>query len=254
MKKYLLLTWACLLVGLAWAQPDTVQVTPGDLRMRQLKPGLRQYVVTIQKPDNPAVLHQSLWNRDVRFEHHKGKERLVVRQSWVGADSTANRRVFSICESDFRPVYHTSTSFRGTAAFEFRQGQVVGSDTTRHNAFRGFRVPSPEQAFNWELDLEFFEVLPLKDNTVYSINFYHPGSRPGPEKRLYQVIGSDKIPATHNTYTDCWKLRIDYDQEKGDYSTFWISKKQHEVLKMEESFNGVVRHKVKLSTTAGSYL
>ncbi|AKD03792.1 hypothetical protein POKO110462_03800 [Pontibacter korlensis] len=108
----------------------------------------------------------------MRFEKRDGKEHLVIRQHWIGAESTANRKILSICEKDFTPVYHTSTSFRGPAAFEFQKGQVVGSDTTQQNAFKGFRVPSPEQSFNWELDLEFFEALPLKANTVYSINFY----------------------------------------------------------------------------------
>ncbi|MCX2741661.1 DUF3108 domain-containing protein [Pontibacter anaerobius] len=249
MKKSLLLVGACLWYGLANATPDTLHIKAANLRMHQLKPGLRQYMVTIRKPDKPDVLSQSLWNRDVRLEKYKGKERLVIRQNWVGADSTTNRRIFSICESDFTPVYHTSTSFRGTAAFEFRQGQVVGSDTTQNNAFKGFKVESPEQAFNWELDLEFFETLPLKTNTVYSINFYHPGSRPGPAEKLYEVIGSEKIPTPGNTQTDCWKLRTDYGN--GNYAIFWISKKGHEVLKMEEEFNGAIRHKVKLSTSAG---
>ncbi|PRY14269.1 hypothetical protein CLV24_10479 [Pontibacter ummariensis] len=252
MKKLLLAVCSSLLFTFAVAQPDTVHVSANTLRMKQLKPGLRQYVVTIQRPDKPGVLNQSLWNRDVRFENYKGRERLVIRQNWVGTDSTVNRKIFSICEKNFSPIYHTSTSFRGTAAFEFQQGQVVGSDTTRNNAFKGFQVPSPEQAFNWELDLEFFEALPLKANTVYSINFYHPGSKPGPSEKLYQVVGSEKIPTSSSTQTDCWKLRIDYD--KGNYAMFWISKKEHEVLKMEESFNGVIRHKVKLSTTAGNYI
>ncbi|TPE44365.1 DUF3108 domain-containing protein [Pontibacter mangrovi] len=252
MKKYFLLAGALLLGGIAMAAPDTLYVKPSDLRMHQLKSGLRQYMVTIQKPDKPHVLSQSLWNRDVRFEKHEGQEQLVIRQNWVGTDSTANRQVFSICREDFTPVYHTSTSFRGTAAFEFRQGQVVGSDTTANNAFKGFQVPSEEQAFNWELDLEFFEVLPLKANTVYSINFYHPGSRPGPGHKLYEVVGSEKIPTSNNRQTDCWKLRIDYGDN--NYSMFWISKKQHEVLKMEERFNGNIRHKVKLSTVAGKYI
>mgnify|MGYP005754456271 CR=1 FL=1 len=92
----------------------------------------------------------------------------------------------------------------------------------------------------------------MKENTVYSINFYHPGSRPGPSARLYHVIGSEKIPTPNNSLTDCWKLRIDYGQ--GNYSVFWVSKKGHEVLKMEEDFNGTIRHKVKLGTNAGKYI
>lgn len=252
MKKYFLLAGALLLGGIAIAAPDTLHVKPSDLRMHQLKPGLRQYMVTIQKPDKPNVLTQSLWNREVRFEKYKGKEQLVIRQNWIGADSIANRKLFSICNPDFTPVYHTSTSFRGTAAFEFQQAQVVGSDTTANNAFKGFQVPSPEQAFNWELDLEFFETLPLKANTVYSINFYHPGSKPGPAKKLYEVIGSEKVRTNGNTKTDCWKLRTNYGD--GNYAIFWISKRGHEVLKMEEEFNGVIRHKVKLSTNAGRYM
>ncbi|CAM3459697.1 hypothetical protein POKO110462_03805 [Pontibacter korlensis] len=58
MKKYHFLAGTCLLCSLAAAAtPDTLHVKPMDLRMHQLKTGLRQYIVTIQKPDAPNVLN-----------------------------------------------------------------------------------------------------------------------------------------------------------------------------------------------------
>ena len=252
MKKSILLLLCLFVYTLSNAQVDTVRITAKDLKIKQVKPGTRQYLVTIQMPDAPKVLRQTLWNRNVSFETYQGRERMVVRQSWIGPDTLSNRTVFTICEKDFTPLYHTSTSARGTAAFNFEKDKVVGADSVQNNGFKGFAMPAPQPTFDWELDLEFFESLPLKANTVFMINFYHPGSKTGPQYYQYKVTGSEKLATVNNTQTDCWMLRIDYSD--ANYAIFWISKKSHEVLKMEEEFNGVKRNKIKLSTSVGNYI
>ncbi|MEJ8801601.1 DUF3108 domain-containing protein [Pontibacter sp. H249] len=252
MKKSLLLVLAVLLCTVSYAQIDTVRITAKDIRIKQVKPGTRQYLVTMQTPTAPTVLRQSLWNRNVSFENYRGKERLIVRQNWIGTDTLSNRSILTICEKDFTPIYQTSTSARGTAAFNFEKDRIVGADSVQNNGFKGFTMPSPEPTFDWELDMEFFESLPLKANTVFMINFYHPGSRTGPQYYAYKVVGSQKLETVNNASTDCWMLRIDYSST--NYAIFWISKESNEVLKMEEEFNGTKRNKIKLSTTAGKYI
>ncbi|WP_242927447.1 DUF3108 domain-containing protein [Pontibacter vulgaris] len=252
MKKLFLLALTFLLFTAASAQVDTVRISAKDLKIKQLKPGTRQYLVTIQTPANPKVLRQSLWVRNISFENFKGKERLVIRQNWIGADTLSNRKIFSVCEKDFTPIYQTSTSARGVAAFNFYPDKITGSDTTKANAFKKFNMAAAAPTLDWELDMETFECLPLKDKTVYLVNFYHPGSATSPKYYAYKVIGSEKIQTINNTQTDCWLLKIDYSTT--NYATFWISKKTHEVLKMEELFDGVKRNKIKLATTAGNYI
>ncbi|MBB6612522.1 hypothetical protein H7F15_15865 [Pontibacter sp. Tf4] len=252
MKKLLLLMLCGIMFSAAYAQPDTVRVTGKHINTKHLKPGTRQYLVTISNPKNPKVLTQSLWNRDVRFEQVQGRERMVIRQNWIGADTLSNRTIESVMEKDFTPIFHTSTSARGTAAFNFYPDKITAADTARTNPWRNFVMPVPEPTYNWELDLEFFESLPLKPNTVFLINFYHPGSKTGPQYYAYKVTGSEKLPTINNQTIDCWLLRIDYSPE--NYGIFWITKKSHEVLKMEEKFNGITRYKVKLGTIAGKYI
>jgi hypothetical protein len=49
---------------------------------------------------------------------------------------------------------------------------------------------------------------------------------------------------------DCWKLEINYDKTGSNSATFYISKKTHDVLKMEERFGKSKRYKVKLGVPA----
>jgi hypothetical protein len=253
MKKLVMLLVLCSIMSTsAMAQPDTVRVTSKHINTKHLKPGTRQYLVTISNPKNPGILSQSLWNRDIRFEQVQGKERMVIRQHWIGADTLSNRTIESVMEKDFTPIFHTSTSVRGTAAFNFAPDKITAADTARTNPWRKFVMPTPEPTYNWELDMEFFESLPLKANTVFLINFYHPGSKTGPQAYAYKVTGSEKLPTINNQTIDCWLLRIDYSPE--NYGIFWVTKKTHEVLKMEEQFNGITRYKVKLGTLAGKYI
>jgi len=252
MKKILLLAITLLLYIAAFAQQDTVRVTSKHINTKHLKPGTRQYLVTIQNPKKPKVLSQSLWNRDIRFEQVQGKERMVIRQNWIGTDSLSNRTIESVMEKDFSPVYHTSTSARGVAAFNFYPDKITAADTAKTNPWRKFVMPLAQPTYNWELDMEFFESLPLKSNTVFLINFYHPGSPTVPQYYAYKVTGSEKLPTINNQTIDCWMLRIDYSPE--NYGIFWVTKKTHEVLKMEEKFNGITRYKVKLGTIAGKYI
>ncbi len=242
----------CIMFTTAMAQPDTVRVTSKHINTKYLKPGTRQYLVTISNPKNPKVLTQNLWNRNISFEQVQGKERMVIRQNWIGTDTLSNRTLYSVMEKDFTPVYHTSASARGKGAFNFYPDKIVAADTVQKNAWKGFVMPTTNQTYNWELDMEFFESLLLKANTVFLINFYHPGSKTGPQAYSYKVTGSEKLATINNQTIDCWLLRIDYSPE--NYGIFWVTKKTHEVLKMEEKFNGITRYKIKLGTLAGKHI
>jgi hypothetical protein len=109
-------------------------------------------------------------------------------------------------------------------------------------------MPITEPSFNWELDLETFPLLPLKEGKTFVINFYHPGSKGGPAWYNYSVTGSEKITTVNGQGIDCFKLYTEYANNRGN-STWWLSKKTHEVLKMEEHFGPVTRYKLRLAAT-----
>ncbi|MDJ1504501.1 hypothetical protein [Xanthocytophaga agilis] len=229
-----------------WAQTDTINVKNKKLLIRQLKPTKRQYMVYLKIPQkNNLITNVSLWTREVSFQ----KDMVVISQQWSGQDTLTNRKLWSLCKKDnFEPVYHyTYMPKMGVAAFNFGEKQITGADSVSSNTKKDFQVGLKHPTFNWELDLETFEMLPLGMGKTFIIDFYHPGGSQIPAYYTYKVTGSEKIGVSTGKEIDCWMLRIDYNTDS--YATFWITKQNPEVLKMEEFYKGVYRYKVKLVTS-----
>ncbi len=247
-------TLLCLLLSFllqtVWAQVDTVNIASHSLQIKQLQPSKRQYLVYLKLPQkNNRIMRLSQWTREVRFEKRNNREVVVIQQRWDGEDTLFNRTLYSICQKEnFQPMYHFAHTLKtGTDAFTFLPEKIAGTDTVAQNTKKDFRLAVKQLPFNWELDLETFEMLPLQAGKQFAICFYHPGGSKGPDYYLYKVNGSEKLTLSGGIQADCWKLRIDYDAK--NYAIFWITKKQPEVLKMEEFYNGIYRYKVKLSNS-----
>ena len=102
---------------------------------------------------------------------------------------------------------------------------------------------------NWHADMLIYSLLPYKENRVFIINYYDPGFEKSTEV-AYTVTGSGLLTGSNGEKIDCWVLNNFNDNkapEKG-YERFWISKKTHEVLKLENDFGGGrgFRYKLKL--------
>lgn len=249
-RTSLLCVLLTLLLHTVWAQVDTVNTTTHSLQIKQLQPSKRQYLVYLKIPQkNNRILRLSQWTREVRFEKRNNREVVVIRQHWDGDDTLYNRTLYSICLKDnFQPLYHFAHTLKtGTDAFSFLPDKIVGTDTVAQNTKKNFYLALEQLPFNWELDLETFEMLPLQAGKQFAIAFYHPGGTTAPAYYVYKVSGSDKLSLSGGNPVDCWTLRIDYGAK--NYATFWITKKHPEVLKMEEFYNGMYRYKVKLSTS-----
>ncbi len=109
--------------------------------------------------------------------------------------------------------------------------------------WQAFQTAINQYSLNWHLDLEVFPLLPYKLKTTYMIPFYEPGYM-APKFESYTVTSTAQLDGYDNTKVDCWLLT---HESKGYKEVFWISKKTHEVLKLENEIGkDRWRYKIKL--------
>lgn len=237
----------CMVAFGASAQVDTLySIDPKEIR-NHVKERTDQYLVFFQNKKKKKQAGAYIWSRSIRFKKHQNKDVIEIEQKWYSSDSTGYRYIYSLVDrTTFLPIHHRTWMQRtGTEAFDFYADKIVGSDTVANNSKAGFVVKDlTRTTLNWELDLETFSLLNLKANKRFAINFYHPGGRTEPKLYEYKVIGETTLPGLDGAAVSCWKLRIDYAPNA--WAIFYISKKNREVVKMEEEFGSGVRYKVKL--------
>ncbi len=256
--KLLLIRLLYVLIGLcfyvtSFAQQDTVWVDAAKVNTKFLKEGTNRYLVYFKMGKDAARSRPQFWTRNVSFETFNGKEAIVVKQEWEDRDSVVHR-VKSVCDKKtFAPLYHQSWwKSRGTGEFDFmnktarvNDSPVTEADTTKNKkaVWLAFQTALNQYTLNWHLDLEVFPLMPYKANTTYMIPFYEPGYM-APKFESYTVTGSGQLESYDNQKVDCWLLT---HESKGYREVFWISKKTHEVLKLENEIGkDRWRYKVKL--------
>lgn len=251
-RHLILITGLCCTFAMAaHAQTDTILLNDKRLNTAVLKAGLKQYLVYFQDPKKKTNLRFSLWLRNIQLQNRNGEKVFTVTQHWFGSDTTSYRYIYSINKAvDFAPLYHSETIGTKTRAYNWSPYKITGADSVAQNLQRSFSLDFSLPNFNWNLDIETFEMLPLARGKTFAINFYDAGLDP-PAYVNYQVIGSEVIQTIGNEKIDCWKLATEGDYKGTHYSeTYWISKKDHEFLKEEDSFNGIYRYKIKMPTHA----
>jgi hypothetical protein len=238
--------------ALAQTKIDTITPASGKLLPAALKPGLKQYLVYGQQPAKSKVLGLSYWVRDVKVGQRNGEKVIITTQHWYSADTLGYRTVYSVNRAaNFAPVYHNETIRNHTKAFNWGPTLITGADTVATNESKTFKLDLKVPTFNWNLDIETFEQLPLAAGKTFAISFYDAGIGQ-PQYVLYKVTGSEVLTLLDNTKTDCWILLTEGKASNGATYTqsFWISKKGHEFLKEEDSFGGNTRVKIKLPGTS----
>jgi len=249
MKKftYIIALVICCAADLAYGQIDTIRLQDKRLLTSFLKPALNQYLVYFQAPKDKKKLGLSFWLRDIKTTTNNGEKVFTISQHWYGSDTNSYRVVYSINkQADFAPVYHSETLQNKINAYNWGPDKITGADTVANNTRKGFTLDFKLPNFNWNLDIETFEMLPLAAGKTFAINFYDAGLSP-PEWVLYKVIGSEIISTLNNEKIDCWKLFTEGEYKGNKFSeTYWISKKDHEFLKEQDSFNGGFRYKIKM--------
>jgi hypothetical protein len=238
-----------------WAQTDTIRIQDKQLITQVLQPGNKQYLVYFQNVKNKKSLGFWFWLRSIAVENKNGEKVFIISQNWYGSDTTTYRSVYSVNKAaDFAPVYHSESRGGKIKAYNWSAQKITGADTVKDNTAKGFSLDFKQSNFNWNLDIETFEMLPLAAGKTFAINFYDAGLQP-PAYVLYKVTGSEVLTTLNNDQVDCWKLFTESDYQGKHYTeTYWISKKGHEFLKEEDSFDGGYRYKIKLSGAAPDLL
>jgi hypothetical protein len=252
---YSLVTAISLLAGTttASAQVDTINFKKGhQLNTNRLKPGLKQYLVYFQQPKQQKSLRFWYWLRDIKTGTRNGQPVFNISQHWFGPDTLSYRVCYSVnSAANFAPLYHMETITGKTKAYNWSATKMTGADTVATNLAKTFTLDFTEPNFNWNLDIETFEMLPLAAGKTFAINFYDAGLSQ-PKYVLYKVTGSEVLTLLDGTKTDCWILAEEGKSPDGSTytETFWISKKGHEFLKEEDKFSGMYRYKIKMPGAA----
>lgn len=261
MKKtnFILVLLICLLGGLikpvAAQKIDTINFGKNKLNTAALKPGLKQYLVYFQMTKQPKNLMFFLWLRDIKKENRNGQDVFTISQHWYAADTAMYRKVYSVNNAqNFAPIYHAEQIGSKISAFNWNAQQLKGADTVAQNTKKDFKLDFAIPAFNWNLDIETFEMLPLAEGKTFAINFLDAGST-APKYVLYKVEGSEVLTTTDLQKVDCWILLNESENNGNKFAQrFWISKKNKELLKEEDTFKNGYRYKVKLNGGAPSLL
>jgi len=249
MRKQFVVFCSCYLIMLstAFAQTDTIRLPGKSLNTSYLRPGMNQYLITIVNRQSPKSLFTWYWLRDIRLTRRNGVPVFTISQRWLAPDTMYYRSVYSVNrQSDFSPLYHSETVRGKINAYNWSAGQIAGADTVKGNTKKDFKLNFSSPNYNWNLDIETFEMLPLAAGKVFAINFYDAGLEP-PAYVIYKVIGSEMI-SYGNRKVDCWKLFTQGISRQQTYTeTYWISKSDHEFLKEEDDYgNGMHRSKIKM--------
>jgi len=235
---------------------DTLRVGDRRLQTARLKPGTRQYLVYFQSPAKPKMLSFWLWRREVQVARHQDTPVFRIAQHWYGADSSSYREVTSLVRAtDFAPLYHAETINGQLKAYTWNATGIAGADTVAGNQVKAFQQVFQQPAFNWNLDIETFELLPLAAGKRFVIPFYDAGSKL-PTYVLYTVTGTEVLTVPGGKSVACWKLVTEgLTPAKAPFKqTFWISQRGHEFLKEEDQYpGGLSRYKIKTSTVPEAF-
>lgn len=231
---------------------DTLKIDGSKVNTAFLKPGTNRYLVYFKMGKDSSRTRYQLWSRKIDFLTYQGKEAITVTQEWEDNTGVIHLAYSVNDRKSFAPLYHESNWLsRGTAKADFvnrqfflRDTLLTSGDTARSkkNMFQAFSSALEQNVLNWHIDLETFPILPYRDGVTFLINFYDPGFS-APKWQPYTVNGSGQLTGYDGQQIDCWLLTHESDNNK---EIFWISKKTHEVLKLEQEFGGRFRYKIKL--------
>jgi len=241
----LALLMMCAINGMA--QTDTLDFKDHKLRTKQLKTGQKQYLVYLQQVGQPKKLNLSIWTREVSLVSKSGTDCFMITQKWFSNDTTNYRFISSINRAaDFAPVYHLETIGSKVKAFNWYTDHINGADTISNNQQKTFTLRLDQPCFNWNLDIETLEMLPLASGKQFVLRLYDAGLGQ-PQNVNYKVSGEEVLTTLDHQKVDCWKLLLEGNHGQVHYTqTFWVSKKGHEFLMEIDEINGMYRYKVKL--------
>jgi hypothetical protein len=222
---------------------DTITTKNQKLDVRKIVPVRHSYAVFFTDSTGKRTSSADIWDREIRLtKNAAGKDVYAFSWKWWRKDSLLLQ---TKGECAFPSLELLEYSKSPTLLVKNENGTLNVKTQTRAKADTAFTIPFDGRAFTFPMDLEFFGLLPIKSlGQRFSVPFYEPGRD---EYSYYtcSVAGKEFLRLQENAAIECWLVQIDYGQ-MGAYATFWASAATGEVLKMQESFNGIFRYKIKL--------
>ena len=232
---------------------DTINSINNKLIVSSIKESKKEYLVYLTDKNKNRKNIGDIWKRTTKFSNLNGKENIEFGWEWYIKDGILYKTVTNLCDAKtLAPIYHkavynTTGDSRydrelGIKAYDFIDNKMMPSDSVKDNIVAGKESVNLDiPTLSWELDLETFELLPIKSvGQKFAISFFDP-SENKPDYHLYEVTGKELLKLNLDTVIECWILCIKYDES--NYAKFWLTQNSHEVIKMEEYFNGFFRIK-----------
>lgn len=241
MKNILLILF--LLPQLAAAQ-DTIRVGHKFKDFKHLEMGVkRDAVYNLFKGEIKGLAIKTRTTERVTID---GKAYISITHSWVSPGTEWKGNFQYLCEPEtMKPVQHIRTTKRaGIEAFKFSGSKITGLDSISENTKNDFELTLTEPTYNWEVDLETYSLLPMKEGYHAVMNFYHPGGSTAPGFYQLKVTGSEKLELPNGQKMDCWIIFTDYGGTQP--TRFWYTKKGQNFVKMEGQYNQMTIRKERI--------
>lgn len=238
---------------------DTIKESAGTLELQHLRKGELDYVQFIKKTKDGPASRISLIKFKVAIKPYNNKPAIHVTQQWE-YDTVVHKGFTVFDPEDFSNIYHETYWKRlgysmnldfaaKTIDFMNVNNKAGVPDSIKAEIAKDFNNSFKKFNLNWHADMLIYALLPYKEGRTFIINFYDPGFGPS-EEGAYTVTGSEALKRRNGDSIECWVLDncVDHEAPEKGYERYWISKKTHEVLKLE-NFMGEgrgYRYKVKL--------
>lgn len=258
---FILFMNAAIMMG---QQGDTIRISAKDINTGVLKEGTHRYLVYFKMKKDSVRSMTQFWTRTIKRTMYNGTAAIEIKQEWEDKDSIMHIvRSYSDAKT-MQPLYHdtwwkvqagrnaTSKTITSTIVdmvkktVEYNGHLLSDADTAGRvkKIWEGYKSSVDKFYLNWHLDLETFPLLPYRKGVTFVIPFYDPGTGSDFQTVAYTVKGEAELEGYDQQKIKCWILE---HESPGNKETFWISKKNKEVLKLEQNFGpGAYRYKIKL--------
>jgi hypothetical protein len=251
---FLLIAFAFSSTIISAQKSDTIIIDANNIKVGQLPMGNHRYLVYFIMGKNATRTFTQFWTRTVEKKLIDSKPVITVNQSWEDKDSIVHGVQSTVDANTFKTLTHSFWwKQRDTISVDLvnntiaRNGiPITAEDTAKRlkTIYTSFSNAVNKYSLNWHLDLEVFSLLPYKKGVTFGVPYYDPGTASPLQTVYYTVTGSRYLIGYNNQKIDCWVLT---HATKGNTETFYISKKNKEVLKLEQALpKDNWRYKIKL--------
>jgi hypothetical protein len=179
MRSFFILFCLFLLTTASFAKTiDTIQVKPADLDMKALQTGSYSYIIYTKKTKDSPAQRLVLVKITVEASQYHNRPAFVVTQQWER--DTIIHAAYSVFDAnDFSTIIHNTwwKSIGYGMKFDFENKTVSfkkdGSgdvpDSVKSAVIKDFNQSFQSYNLNWHADLLVYQVLPYKENRVFSI-------------------------------------------------------------------------------------